>query len=276
MTGERDLNRRGFLTAAGLAATRGAAATRGVALVIDPADAVAGAPPPQWAAQELEDSLAARGVAVHRCARVAQAPAGDLCVVAAGRTAGVAQDILKGAGIRVAAIPEALGLAQGTVSGRPVLLACGHDPAGLVYALLDLADRVQNAADPLTALSLRKPFTERPANAIRGVARLFTSDVEDKPWFNDRQMWPPYLTLLAAQRFNRFHLAFGIGYDFLRNVTDGYFLFAYPFLLPVPGYNVRVPQLPDSERDHNLAMLKFVSEQTVVRGLRFQLGLWMH
>ncbi|MBI1785954.1 MAG: hypothetical protein HYR60_00105, partial [Acidobacteria bacterium] len=145
-----------------------------------------------------------------------------------------------------------------------------------VYALLDLADRVQNAADPLTALSLRKPITERPANAIRGAARLFTSDVEDKPWYNDRQMWPRYLTLLAAQRFNRFHLAFGIGYDFLRNVTDGYFLFAYPFLLPVPGYHVRVPQLPDSERDRNLAMLKFVSEQTVVRGLRFQLGLWMH
>ena len=46
---------------------------------------------------------------------------------------------------------------------------------------------------------------ERPANVIRSVTRLFTSDVEDKPWYNDREMWPQYLSMLAAQRFNRFN-----------------------------------------------------------------------
>ncbi|MEJ2614640.1 MAG: hypothetical protein P8Z35_06765, partial [Ignavibacteriaceae bacterium] len=76
--------------------------------------------------------------------------------------------------------------------------------------------------------------------------------------------------------FNRFNLSFGIGYDFLENVTDAYFLFAYPFLLSVPGYNVHVPQLPDSERDKNLETLKFISEQTAARGIQFQLGIWMH
>jgi hypothetical protein len=89
-------------------------------------------------------------------------------------------------------------------------------------------------------------------------------------------MWPAYLSMLAAQRFNRFNLALGIGYDFLTNVTDAYFLFAYPFLLSVPGYNVRVPQLPDTERDGNLEVLRFISEQTVARGVDFQLGIWMH
>ena len=121
-----------------------------------------------------------------------------------------------------------------------------------------------------------KPVAERPFNSIRSMTRLFTSDVEDKPWYNDREMWPQYLTMLAANRFNRFNLALGIGYDFIRNVTDAYFLFAYPFLLPVPGYNVRVPQLPDAERDQNLKMLNFIAEQTVARGMEFQLGIWMH
>ena len=68
----------------------------------------------------------------------------------------------------------------------------------------------------------------------------------------------------------------GIGYDFLQRVTDGYFLFAYPFLLSVPGYNVHVPELPNAERDNNLAMLKYISEQTVTRGMEFYLGIWMH
>jgi len=272
------LNRRRFLQAAGSAASLGAgrAAAGGVSLVTDPADAVAAAAPARWAAKQLEDALAARQVAVRRCESVSQAAAGDLCIVAAGAGSALAREVLGAAGVTVAAAPEALGIVAGKAAGKPVLLACGHDARGLVYALLDLADRVENGGAPLAALAVRKPVVERPATGIRSVTRMFCSDVEDKPWFNDREMWPRYLDMLAAQRFNRFNLALGIGYDFLRQVTDAYFLFAYPFLLPVSGYNVRVPELPDAERDRNLAMLKFISEQTVARGIDFQLGIWMH
>ena len=147
---------------------------------------------------------------------------------------------------------------------------------GLVYALLELADRVQYSDQTFESLNIRKPIVEQPANTIRSLNRLFVSEIEDKPWFNDREMWKQYLTMIATQRFNRFNLSLGIGYDFLQDVTDGYFLFAYPFFLSVPGYNVRVPQLPDSERDSNLEMLKFISDQTASRGIQFQLGIWMH
>jgi hypothetical protein len=59
-------------------------------------------------------------------------------------------------------------------------------------------------------------------------------------------------------------------------VTDSYLLFLYPFLLDVPGYRVRATNLPDAERDRNLEMLRYISEQTVAHGLDFQLGIWMH
>jgi hypothetical protein len=59
-------------------------------------------------------------------------------------------------------------------------------------------------------------------------------------------------------------------------VTDAYFEFTYPFLLKVPGYDVRVPQLADTERESNLAMLKYIAEECVKRGLEFHVGLWMH
>lgn len=126
------------------------------------------------------------------------------------------------------------------------------------------------------ALALPQSAADRPANAVRSVQRLFTSEVEDKPWFYDREMWPRYLAMLAENRFNRFNLSFGIGYDFLRAVTDAYFLFLYPFLLAVPGYNVRAVNLAEAERDRNLDTLRFISEQTVSHGLQFQLGIWMH
>ncbi len=58
--------------------------------------------------------------------------------------------------------------------------------------------------------------------------RLFASDVEDRGWFHDRSFWPPYLDMLVTQRFNRFNLAFGLGYDFARQLRDTYFYFPYP------------------------------------------------
>jgi hypothetical protein len=272
-----NVTRRRFLqVAAGM--TAGVAAgvpavgePRSVAIVIDPHDAVASSAPARWAAGELARALTGRGVAAGVHASASQAHA-DLTIIAAGTSSRAAAIALAAAGTRVEAAPEALALCR---QGQSVW-ACGHDARGLTYALLELADRVSHTDDPLAAMAIPEPITERPANTVRSITRLFTSEVEDKPWFNDRDMWPAYLSMLATHRFNRFSLAFGIGYDFLRNVTDAYFLFAYPFLLSVTGYNVRVPQLRDAERDRNLEMLRFISEETAARGLEFQLGIWMH
>jgi hypothetical protein len=205
------------------------------------------APEVKWAAQELRNALAARGIGV-----------GSQFTVAAEGLTG------SGAAERIELAPADARLA---VSG---------DDRGLVYALLDLADQVRLSPDPIVALRERKRESEQPANAVRSVTRLFTSEVEDKPWFYDREMWPAYFSMLASNRFNRFSLAMSIGYDFLREVTDAYFLFPYPFLLAPAGYKVRARGLGDAERDRNLETLRYIGEQCVAHGLDFQLGLWMH
>src|SRR5207249_480890 len=132
-----------------------------------------------------------------------------------------------------------LGLLRASAGQRSVLLVSGSDERGVVYALLELADQIRLADEPLILLRNLAPITEQPANVIRSVARCFVSDLEDMAWFNDRSFWQRYLTMLAAQRFNRFSLTFGIGYDFTTGIRDCYFHFAYPFLLAVPGYKVR-------------------------------------
>jgi hypothetical protein len=273
------LDRRRFLEitagAAAGAATAGvpaSAETRSVVVVLDPADAVASSPVGRWAARELVGALAARGLATAIHPNTKATGAAHLRVFACGLAAPAAASALASTGARPAAESEALALCQ----TRDGVWACGHDARGLSYALLELADRVRLADDPVAALAVRRPIVEAPANRVRSITRLFTSDVEDKGWFNDREMWPAYITMLAGQRFNRFNLALGIGYDFLNRVTDAYFVFSYPFLLAVPGYDVRVPQLPDAERDRNLEMLRFIARETTTRGLQFQLGLWMH
>jgi hypothetical protein len=246
----------------------------GVAIVLDPEDAKQ--KPAQWAAKELRDALRKRSVAAEICETLEQAPAGFDCLVAGTVTSSSGKQVLDENNMSLPNVPEAVGLARGKAGKRRILLAGGFDTRGLVYALLELMDRVNFAVDPVAELRNIQRTVEKPANRLRGIARAFVSEVEDKPWFNDREMWPRYLTALATQRFNRFNLTLGIGYDFLRDVTDSYFLFAYPFLLSVPGYDVHIPELSDAERDRNLEMLKFISEQTAARGLEFQLGLWTH
>jgi hypothetical protein len=239
-----------------------------VAVIINTNDAVAMSGASQWAVSELISTLTSRGVTVKQYNNINEAGSHDLYLIVSGA------DLQKESNIP--AVPEALGILPGKSTAKQTTIVAGHDTRGLVYALLELNDRVIHSNMPVAALHVTKPLIEQPVNKVRGLNRLFVSDIEDKPWYNDREMWPQYLTMLATQRFNRFNLSMGIGYDFLQRVTDGYFLFAYPFLLSVPGYDVHVPELPDTERDNNLKMLQFISEQTVARGLEFYLGIWMH
>jgi hypothetical protein len=280
-------NRRRFLKVLGTAAASGAAsagvarkafgeAAATVCLVADAADAQAAHGPGAWAMERLASALTARGIGVTRVARLADVNERSFSIVAAGVENAWAMDALRGLRIPIPAMAEAFAFADASLGQRRALLACGHDARGLVYALTELADLVENAPDAIAALKAVQPNVERPANTVRSMMRSFCSDVEDKPWFNDREMWPRYFDLLVGQRFNRFNLAFGIGYDFIRHVTDAYFEFTYPFLLKVPGYHVRVPQLAETERESNLAMLRYIGEQCVMRGLEFHVGLWMH
>ena len=242
-----------------------------VAIIADPADPVVAASPAQWGVEELRGALTRRGFDVHVVTKPEDAPAGARCVVAAGGNSALARE----AGAITPTEAESLAITPGRLGAREVLVASGADARGLMYALTEIADAV-SLADVQVALYPGQAIIERPANPVRSVMRMFVSDVEDKQWYNDRNFWLNYLSMLAAQRFNRVNLSFGLGYDAPSGLRDTYLYFAYPFLLDVPGYKVSAVGLPNGERDNNLAMLRFISDEAAARGLDFQLGLWTH
>lgn len=247
-----------------------------VAIVLDAEHPMVSEIPLQWAVGELRAALKERGLDSELIPDLKDAPANSFCVLVAGSRTNLSREVLTASGTVVADVPESLALVSGKAAGRPLMLACSSDVRGLVYAVLELADRVRFAADPIAELKRSGHSSQQPANQVRSIARLFASDIEDKSWFNDRSFWPRYLTDLATHRFNRFSLMLGLGYDFPTDIRDAYFHFAYPFLVSPPGYNVRAAQLPEGERERNLSMLQFISEETARRGLHFQLGLWTH
>ncbi|MBO0882047.1 MAG: hypothetical protein J2P17_17240, partial [Mycobacterium sp.] len=232
-------------------------ATRSTVVIVprDSEDPIATQPPVQWALKRLTDTLRNAGITV------TDEGAGDVHIVFAGDAD---------------ATPESLALARPEGNEGPIL-ATGADARGLSYALSELADRITYAVDPIATLAATADLTESPATPVRSISRVFVSEVEDTPWFHDRAFWAEYLTELATNRVNRLQLAFGMAYNYPHNpATDNYFCFAYPFFLDVPGYNVRAEGIPDNERDRNLQMLRFISDETKRRGIHFQLGLWNH
>src|SRR5580693_3614480 len=101
-SGRGRFNRRQFVRAAGSIATLGVVSARAaakVSLVSDPADPLAGAGAVRWALKELEDALSTRGIVVRKYARIADAPAGAMCIVAAGSSAPEARNLLRNAGV---------------------------------------------------------------------------------------------------------------------------------------------------------------------------------
>ncbi|MGA8907008.1 MAG: hypothetical protein WB524_05305, partial [Acidobacteriaceae bacterium] len=291
---DEGLRRRDFLKIAGAAAVGGlsrgslAAAAGGIFILVDGADVVASSGPVRWAAERLCSELAAKGTQASVVTSAQEAAGAALVVVAAGPHSDLAKHFSQ-SGAELGA--ECFRLISGKVGRTPAVLVSATDARGFVYGLLELAERVQYGAEARAALHGERPLEERPANEVRSVGRYFCCELEDKPWYYDKEFWRGYLDTLAASRFNRFCLAFGLEYDFPRGVTDDYLHFPYPYLVDVPGYaDVRVVQLAAEdgqrlatprmvsaeEKARNLAMLKFIAAETGARGLQFQLGIWTH
>jgi hypothetical protein len=286
-TRRREPGRRRFLRGVGASLAAAAArpgvssafeasASAGLALVGDPQDPVAESSAAREAGRRLGEACASRGIAFRTLRSVGELRSGERGLLAFGSAAGPGRARLGAIGLPALEAPESFALAPAREGGRDVLLAAAPDPLGLAYALAEFADRVECAADPGAALGSIGRVVERPACRVRGVMRLFASDVLDLGWYHDRSFWPAYLDMLVAHRFNRVNLALGLGYDFARRLRDTYFYFPYPFLLAVPGYDVRASGVADAERERNLETLRYIGGEAERRGLHFQLGLWTH
>ncbi|MCU6794427.1 hypothetical protein OB236_20170 [Paenibacillus sp. WQ 127069] len=227
-----------------------------------------------WAVNHLTAALENRHVSTVLANTSDDAPEAAVKIVISGSDSSLVHSALKAANLSLPAEAESFAIA---VSGG-VLVVSAMDARGLIYAILELTDRIQHSSHVIEELLSIESFADKPANAIRSITRLFSCEPEDKPWFYDKSFWDEYLTELITQRFNRFSLALGMGYDYGHDpdVHDNYLCFSYPFLFDVPGYDIKVKELPDEERQRNWDMLRYIGDEAKRRGLHFQLGLWNH
>ncbi len=146
------------------------------------------------------------------------------------------------------------------------LNVCGRDDTGLMYALLELAERVRNGA----ALAAVPRLVRRPFLAVRAVNAFLSlpypfrgKDRWAKWWFRSPDFWKTYLDMLARSRINwlDLHGMYAIRSTGFPNI--------YPYFLTAPDFP-RVG-LPAAERAANLAMLETVVRMARARGIHVAL-----
>jgi hypothetical protein len=218
-----------------------------IALVLDPADPLTKTAheqlfeplsldkpdPVAWAARQLGESLAARHLSFQFHPSLDAVSAGQTAILLAGRTSLPARQVLDAARLSLPDSPECLALARGQAQNRSVILAAGSDARGLVYALLELADRVNLCADPMAGIEGGQAGQRAPGQCGSAAFPAVQQRRGGQTVVSTTALFGRLTsTMLAANRFNRFNLTLGLGYDFATGLRDTYFYFAYPFLLP--------------------------------------------
>jgi len=219
---------------------------------------------------KLAAALKARGVDVAQGASLEAARGETLIVAGRAAASGAAATLSKSLGVAPPESAESLLIRRAKWNGKTAVLVSGADDRGLMYALLDVADRVGWAADPNNPFSEVRDVAEKPYVAERGVSIYTMQKADFENRFFNEDYWARYFDMLARDRFNTFVLIFG--YE-----NAGYFAPAYPYFFDVEGFpEVRVTGLTKEQQQRNLRALNRLIEMARERGLDFTAGLWDH
>jgi hypothetical protein len=237
-----------------------------VSLIQDPGAGAAA----RHGVQKVEAALQVKGLRYEEVANL-QAAHGQIVIVAGIPSAsGPAAERAKALGLTVPAAAESLVIRKTDWKGKPLLLLTGSDDRGLMYSLLEVADRIGWAAEASNPLSEVHDTVESPAVADRGVTIFTMQQAQFENRLHDENYWAKYFDNLAHDRFNRFQVLFA--YE-----MDGYMCPAYPYFVDTKGFpGVKVEGLSKDEQQRNVSDLHRLIRMAHDRGLQVTLGFWCH
>jgi hypothetical protein len=255
-----------------LPAFRSTADSRGVAvsLVQDAGrDPGAGAPV-KHGVESLKTALRAKNIRYEEVATLEAARGQIVIVFGLGNGSGPAADRLKASGVAVPSAPESLVIHWAEWKNKPLLLLSGSDDRGLMYSLLEVADRIGWARDSGKPLSEVHNIQESPTVTDRGVTIFTMQQAQFETRLHDENYWTKYFDTLARDRFNKFQVLFA--YE-----MDGYMCPAYPYFVDTPGFpEVKVEGLSKEQQQRNTSDLHRLIRMAHDRGIRVTLGFWCH
>ncbi|MBS1661179.1 MAG: hypothetical protein JST68_09025 [Bacteroidetes bacterium] len=225
-----------------------------VTIVCDPS---AGAPV-MYGLDQLTAALTAKNISFNKVNSLNEAKTEPI-LVAGGEAAA---QLLKSSSHTLPDSAEALTIWKTQYKNKSVWVAAGHDDRGLMYALLDIADRL-----PFGSLTAT---TESPYIAERAVSIYTMNRNYWETRLYDENYWTRYLDMLAHDRFNSLVIIFG--YE-----NGGFLAPCYPYFFNVDGFpDVRMVGLSAEQQQRNLKAFNRLIEMAHARGIRLTAAIWDH
>ncbi len=220
--------------------------------------------------EKLSAALRAKGLACQKAASLDDAQGKFVIVAGLAAGDGPASRLLKEGSHPVPEGPEALVIRRTQWKGRPLCLIAGSDDRGLMYAALDVADRIGWSTDPGTPFAEVRDTAEKPDVPERALSLYTMNRAYWESRFYDEDYWARYLDLLAQSRFNSLVVIFG--YE-----NGGFLAPCYPYFFDVEDFpDVRMVGISPEQQRRNLAALKRLIAMAHARGLGFTVGIWDH
>ncbi len=165
---------------------------------------------------------------------------------------------------------EALAIQKLRYRDKPVLTIGGADSRGLMYAELDVADRIGWSTNQESPLSEVRDTVEKPGVGTRGITLFAMNRAYWESRFYDEAYWTRYFDQLAQDRFNSITVVFGY--------EDGGFLApCYPYFFDVPAFpEVKMTGITAEQQEKNTAALNRLMTMAHAHAIRFNVGIWDH
>lgn len=219
---------------------------------------------------KLSEALRAKRIAFETVSALNEAKGKTLIVAGLASGDETAAQLLKSGNRVVPPVPEALTIWKTESQGKTVWLLSGFDDRGLMYALLDTADRVSWSADPAAPLSELRDIMEQPDVRERAVSICTMHRAHWESRLYDEAHWARYLDMLAQNRINSLVVIFGFE-------ASGFLAPCYPYFFDVEGFpEVRMLGLTADQQRRNLAAFNTLIRMAHDRGVSFTAGIWDH
>ncbi|HEY5370169.1 MAG TPA: hypothetical protein VIJ75_14395 [Hanamia sp.] len=165
---------------------------------------------------------------------------------------------------------EALSIQKTTRQGSPEVILCGSDANGLMYALLDVAQRIGLVNNNSGMLSLIGNEYQKADIKERSISTYTMQKAYFEQRLYDEDYWKAYFDQLAQSRFNNFLIIFG--YE-----NGGFLAPAYPFFFNTDGFpNVKMIGLTQADQQKNRKAFTLLIDLAHERGIKITVGIWDH
>ncbi|MGB8492361.1 MAG: hypothetical protein WCE64_15000 [Bacteroidales bacterium] len=219
---------------------------------------------------KLTDALDSKNITFEKVQSIDEASGKLIIVTGLAYGEGATSRILKAGNRNVPEVSESLTIWKTNWKKKPVWVISGFDDRGVMYGLLDVADRIGWSHGRKPFMGEIKEITGQPALSERAISIYTMNRAYWESRFYDEAYWTHYLDLLAKDRFNSLMIIFG--YE-----NGGFLAPPYPYFFNVDGYpDVSMVGLTAGEQQRNLEALNHLIEMAHGRGIKVSVAIWDH